>query len=127
MSDTRLRAGSNGYRGQRERRTTLRISAPFPALVRCRGRFGPSFEEEVALDNLSAHGLSMRLKALPAVGEILFVLIRFTLGSSSRMAGPGVAVRGIVLRADPTGDGRWCVALLFIQHRMVFVSNAHSI
>lgn len=101
--------------GRQERRRSLRIDTPFPALVRGRG-----FEEEAMLDNLSADGLYVRLNCPQPLGARLFVLVRFTAGASWRVHGPGVAIRGMVVRVEPQPDGRCGVALLALRHRLIF-------
>jgi hypothetical protein len=107
---------------QAERRSALRLTTPFPALVRWRSD-GQSFEEVVTLENLSAHGLRMRLVQRLRLGDTAFVLVRFNLGAQLRMPGPGVAIRGVVVRADLREAGGCTIALLFIQHRMLFASG----
>jgi hypothetical protein len=132
MHDTRPIGIVGTIAGRLERRSALRLTTPFPALVRWRNSAGQPVEEEVTLDNLSAHGLGLRLARHCIAGDSLFVLVRFTIGVSCRVAGPGVAVRGIVVRAEPCDDGRCAIGMLFVQHRMVFAErvpderNAHE-
>jgi PilZ domain len=104
-----------------ERRSSLRLAVPFRALTRWRSR-GASVEEEVTLANLSAHGLRTQISQLLAVGEPLFVLVRFDLRTEPRIAGPGVAIRGVIIRTEQLADGRCDIALLFTHHRMLFES-----
>lgn len=103
-----------------ERRNIARLDVPFPALVRGYMPNGRRFEEEITLDNLSAHGLHVRLSQTLVIGEPLFVLVRFTLGDSYRVPGPGVAARGIVLRTERLPDGHCGVAIMFLRHRLLF-------
>jgi hypothetical protein len=105
-----------------ERRSSLRLAVPFRALTRWRSR-GASVEEEVTLANLSAHGLRTQISQLLAVGEPLFVLVRFDLRTEPRIAGPGVAIRGVIIRTEQLADGRCDIALLFTHHRMLFESS----
>jgi hypothetical protein len=114
-------AATRGVR-QFERRSALRLTTPFPALVRWRSD-GQSCEEIVTLENLSAHGLRMRLLQRLRLGEAAFVLVRFNLDAQLRMPGPGVAIRGVVVRADLLEAGGSTVALLFTRHRMLFASR----
>lgn len=104
-----------------ERRSSLRLAVPFRALTRWRSH-GASVEEEVILANLSAHGLRTQISQLLAVGEPLFVLVRFDLRTEPRVAGPGVAIRGVIIRTEQLADGRCDIALLFTHHRMLFES-----
>jgi len=104
-----------------ERRSSLRLAVPFRALTRWRSH-GTSVEEEVTLANLSAHGLRTQISQLLAVGEPLFVLVRFDLRMEPRIAGPGVAIRGVIIRTEPLTDGRCDIVLLFTHHRMLFES-----
>lgn len=106
---------------QAERRSSLRLTVPFRALARWRNQRA-SFEEEVTLANLSAHGLHTQLSQLLMVGAPLFVLVRFDLRTEPRVAGPGVAIRGVIIRTEPLTDGRCDIALLFTHHRMLFES-----
>ncbi len=103
-----------------ERRGAPRLAEPFPALVRGRPRSGRPFEEELTLDNLSAHGMHLRLRHMATIGDLLFVIVRFTLGATLQTPGPGVAIRGIVLRSKRQKDGHYAVALVFIRHRLLF-------
>lgn len=109
--------------GYAERRSILRLNEPFPALVRGRGRDGQCFEEELTLDNLSAYGLYGRLSHRLMIGDQLFVVVRFTLGSPCRAPGVGVAARSIVLRTERLPDGRCGVALLFVRHRLLLAPS----
>jgi hypothetical protein len=115
MSRVSHRETGARLQGRHERRRSPRIDTPFPAVVR-----GLGFEEEATLDNLSADGLQVRLNTPPQVGARLFVLVRFTIGASWKAPGPGVAITGVVLRAEPLPDGRCAVAVLALRHRLIF-------
>lgn len=123
-SEDRPRSVEVGSYLSLERRGAPRLAEPFPALVRSRRCGARSFEEESLLDNLSAYGLHVRLSHAPAVGDPLFVIVRFTLGALLRAPGPGVAAHGIVLRSMRQSDGRQAIALLFIRHRLLFAAPA---
>lgn len=124
MSQERHREMGVAAEVRRERRGTLRLDTPFPVVVRGRCAAGPRFEEEAVLDNLCADGLYVRIACHQPVGSRLFILVRFTVGAPCRAPGPGVAIRGVVLRADALPDGRYGVALLSLQHRLIFAQTS---
>lgn len=110
-------------RHEMERRSVLRIEAPFPAIVRAKDVDGRLFEERVVLKNLSAAGLYVCLPHRLELGTVLFAAVRLTLDRSHPEHAPGVAVRGVVLRADPQDEGTWGYGLVFIQQRFLFAAQ----
>ena len=74
-----------------------RIYGPFPARVRGVDARGARFRGEAALDDMSAGDFNLHLPQPTAVGRRLLVVIRL-----SRAL---VALRGVVLHAEPQPDG----------------------
>ena len=74
-----------------------RIYGPFPARVRGVDAGGARFEGEAALDEMSAGDFSLRLPQTSAVGRRLLVVIRLCRAL--------VALRGVVLSAEPEPEG----------------------
>ena len=113
-------AGLSPYSDGMERRRTPRIELPFPATVRGVDRHGERFELETLLDNLSATGLYLRLVRHVEPGTILFIIVRLTARPAQWAVGPGVAVRGSVLRADLRPGSAWGLAIAFSRHRFLY-------
>lgn len=109
--------------GALERRSALRIAMPFPATVRGVGRDGRRFGEHTHLGNLSAAGLYVWLHRQLEPGALLFVVARLTLDEQHAERAAGVAVKGVVLRAEAHADGTWGYAVLFVRHRFLFVGR----
>src|SRR6266508_176911 len=101
-----------------ERRSTPRITAPFPAMVRGMNRAGDRFRMDTVLDNFSAAGLCLRLARPIEPGATLFVVVRFTVAPTARPAAPGVAARAVVVWAAPR-SGAWAVAIKFTRQRFL--------
>jgi hypothetical protein len=90
-----------------------------PVRVRGVDTFSQGFEVEALLENLSVAGLYLRLPQSVAPGETLFVLVMFpkygTEGKSTRR----VAIRGVVVRAEPGPDGNCGLAIAIRHHRFL--------
>jgi hypothetical protein len=88
-----------------------RICGPFPALVRGRNALGKQFESETTVDDLSALDLNLRLRQPVQADARLFAVVRLhrTL----------VAMHGIVLRAEPLGDGLWRFSIAIVHNRFL--------
>jgi hypothetical protein len=78
-------------------RSEPRIYGPFPARVRGVDAGGARFQGEAALDEMSAGDFSLRLQQTSAVGRRLLVVIR--------LCSALVALRGVVLSAEPEPEG----------------------
>ncbi len=100
-----------------ERRRALRVDLPFPVTVRGTDALGDHFTSTTVLDNLSACGLYLCLPRPVAPGAKLFLVVRLVPGAE---LGPGVAMRGMVVRAELLPDGRYGVAVAFDQHRFLY-------
>ncbi len=107
-----------------ERRSSLRIALPFHTIVRG-VHSGQFFEERGQLGNLSATGLYLCLERPVSSGSSLFVVVRFVFDDTMKRLGPGVALRGKVLRCEQQQDNRWGTALVFFRHRFLFVDSVN--
>jgi hypothetical protein len=108
--------------GCTERRETPRIELPFPAIVRGVDQTGDRFTFETVLDDFSAAGLSLQLMRPVAPGAQLFVIVRLTVAPAPKLAAPGVAARGVVVRAELLPGGAWGIALKFTRQRFLYAS-----
>ena len=97
----------------------LRLYEPFPVMVRGVDANGESFEVNTVLDNISAGGLYVRLGRRVELGTRLFAIARLSVTPSEAGPGPRVAIRGVVVRAEPLPDSTWGVALKFTHHRFL--------
>jgi hypothetical protein len=101
-----------------ERRGRLRVSGPYPALVRGVGAGGERFKEDTAVDNLSARGLYVKLKREVAQGAKLFLVVQLS-GGSDELPPPRVAIRGTVARVDPRSEKGYGLAVIISRHRFL--------
>ena len=101
-----------------EGRRHERIYEPFPVMVRSVDASGEAFEIHTVLDNFSASGLYVRLQRRIEPGTKLFAIVRVSTSSPEAPA-PRVAVRGVVLRAEPQPDGTWGIAVRFTRYRVL--------
>lgn len=101
-----------------ERRGRLRISGPYPALVRGAGASGERFNEETFVENLSAGGLYLKLEREVAEGARLFLVVQLATGPGD-FPPPRVAIRGSVARVDPRPEGGYGLALVISGHRFL--------
>jgi PilZ domain len=108
-----------------ERRSTPRITTPFPATVRGVDRAGDRFTIDTVLDNFSAAGLCLRLVRPIELGATMFVVVRFTVAPAAMLAAPGVAARAVVVWAAPR-SGAWAVAIKFTHQRFLYAAASGS-
>ncbi|HYP25302.1 MAG TPA: hypothetical protein VE262_01170 [Blastocatellia bacterium] len=101
-----------------ERRGRLRISGPYPALVRGRAADGARFEEDTFVDNLSARGLYLKLGQAVAQGAYLFLIVQLATGPDD-LPPPRVAIRGSVARVEPKPEGGYGLAVMISRHRFL--------
>ena len=95
------------------------IATPFPTTVRGVDQAGDRFRVDTVLDNFSAAGLYLRLVRPIKLGTTLFVVVRFAVAPTPRLAAPGVAARGVVVWAEPQ-TGAWSIALKFTRQRFLY-------
>src|SRR5438093_1612820 len=100
-------------------RAKPRINASFTVKVRGVDAAGEAFEVDVAVDNLSASGLYVRLPRELRVNDKVFTFICLSCGGNSKAAPAGVAVRGVVVRSEPQLDGSFGVAITFKRYRLL--------
>lgn len=105
--------------GQVERRSKPRIDVPFPVRVRGVDASGQVFKMNTVLDNLSAGGLYLRLARSVKQGTKLFVVVQLPSAPAGEMPAPRVAMRGMVLRAEPQPDSTCGVAVTLTRHRFL--------
>jgi len=91
----------------------------FPVKVRGVDNFSQAFEVEALLDNLSVGGLYLRLPQSVAPGETLFILVMFPKHRSEEGSARRVALRGVVVRAEPEPDGNCGLAIAIRHHRFI--------
>jgi hypothetical protein len=103
-----------------ERRSSLRVELPFPALVRGIDANNQAFEEETVLDNLSAAGLSLPLTRLVQPGTRLFLVIRLSTEPADTAPGPRIAVRGVAYRVEQRSTKTYSLAIMFKQYRFLY-------
>ena len=122
-SNLRPADGSTLYGSGLEQRGAVRVAMPFPVMVRGVDRTGDRFTLDSVLDNLSATGLYLRLARLMEPGAALFVVVRLSIALTQEAAVPGVAARGVVLRAEPQPGGTCGIAVRFTRHRFLYAST----
>ncbi|MDT5293969.1 MAG: hypothetical protein QOJ76_849 [Acidobacteriota bacterium] len=88
-----------------------RIYGPFAALVRGTNARGERFESETELDDLSAADFNLRLRQPLERGARLFAVVRLCKAL--------VAMHGVVLRAEPKGDGSRRLSVAIIHNRFL--------
>ena len=101
----------------KERRSSARIDAPYPARLRGVDVNDQPFKEETVLQNLSAGGLYLRLKRMVREGAEVPLAVRL---STAERDGPvlRLGARGTVLRVEPQWDGSYGVAVEFLRHHI---------
>lgn len=105
-----------------EKRRNPRITVHSPATVRGVDTEGKAFKETTEVENLSAHGLYMRIEQPTEVGTPIFVMFRLVEDASnkaSQATAPRIAVRGKVHRVEPKADGNVGVVVVFQQYRFI--------
>src|SRR6185369_12419498 len=102
-----------------ERRAKLRIYERFPARVSGEDSDGALFEIDAELDNISLHGLHMRLARKVRYGADIFVVVRLTSAGDPSVYAPRLAIEGNVLRAEPKSDGSYGVAVQVQRRRLL--------
>lgn len=102
-----------------ERRRVTRVCAPFHVTVRGASEDGTRFERRTVVDNLSAGGLYARLVGRFAPGMRLFALVWFSPSQGDAGRRPCLAVRAVVLRAEPKPGGVCGLAVHITHHRFI--------
>ena len=102
-----------------ERRLSPRIYEDFPVTVRGVDERGRKFRTETVVDNLSAHGLFVRVGVLLRRGARLLTLVRISPAEERKAPAPLVALKGVITRVVPLADGRFGVGVQFTHHRFL--------
>src|SRR3712207_977272 len=105
-----------------DRRRGLRISMPFPTIVRGIDADSQAFEECASVHNLSAYGLYLRLSRYVERGRRRFAVVWLTTSSAGDGAAPCVAFYGLVMRVEPHTDGAYGLALSFTRRRFMYAN-----
>ena len=103
----------------KERRSSARIDAPYPARLRGVDVNDQPFKDETVLQNLSAGGSYMRLKRMVREGAEVSLAVRLSTAESTDVAVLRLGARGTVLRVEPQWDGSYGVAVEF-RRRHIF-------
>ena len=105
---------------QRERRSKPRIFCAYPAKVTGKDLAGKLIDENTTIDNISANGLHLLLKADIPVKSDLAVVFRFSKTAPlGKGTGPLVAIEGNVVRIQKQMDGTYSVAIKIQSHRFL--------
>ena len=102
----------------KERRSSARIDAPYPARLRGVDVNDQPFKEETVLQNVSAGGLYVRLKRMVHEGSQVSLAVRLSTAGSTDGAVLRLGARGTVLRVEPQRDGRYGVAVEFLRRHI---------
>jgi len=102
----------------KERRSSARIDAPYPARLRGVDVNDQPFKEETVLQNLSAGGSYMRLKRMVREGAEVSLAVRLSTAKSTDVAVLRLGARGTVLRVEPQRDGSYGVAVEFLRRHI---------
>jgi len=103
----------------KERRSSARIDAPYPARLRGVDVNDQPFKEETVLQNVSAGGSYLRLKRMVHEGSQVSLAVRLSTADSTEGAVLRLGARGTVLRVEPQWDGSYGVAVEF-RRRHIF-------
>src|SRR5437667_9542165 len=89
----------------KERRSTARIDAPYPARLRGVDVNDQPFKDETVLPNPSAGGSHMRLKRIVREGAEVSLAVRLSTAESTDVAVLRLGARGALLRVEPQRAG----------------------
>jgi c-di-GMP-binding flagellar brake protein YcgR len=105
-------------RMMKERRSSARIDAPYPARLRGVDVNDQPFKEETVLQNLSAGGLYLRLKRMVREGAQVSLAVRLSTAESRDSPVLRLGARGTVLRVEPQADGSYGIAVEFLRRHI---------
>jgi len=103
----------------KERRSSARIEAAYPARLRGVDIEGQHFKEQTLSQNLSAGGLYLRLRRAVREGAPISVAVRLSTAPDVTIPVLRLAARGTVLRVEPNLDGSYGVAVRFERRRVL--------
>lgn len=104
-----------------EQRSSPRVEIAFPTLVR--GKRNQVFEEQTITHNLSATGLYLHLKQPVDLGSHIFVVVYLSTNSLYRVSAPRVALRGVVIRAEPRTADQYGIAVRLTNYRFLTAND----
>ncbi len=107
------------YPIRKERRQTLRITAPFPVRVRGISTTGRHLEFETELENLGAGGLFLKTRHDIGDWRNLTLVMRLALTSESEIPAPIVAARARIVRTDQAHRESAGYAVAFTRSRFL--------
>jgi len=113
-----FKSSSDSYEGS-ERRKKPRIHKPFFANVRGTDANGESFKANTFLDNISGDGLYMHLARRVNEGTKLLMVVNLSTFLTADWRGPRVAIRGVVVRAEPQRNDLCGLAVRFTRYRFL--------
>lgn len=96
------------------------IEAPFQATVQGAGAGGERYRLNTVLDGLSSSFLTLRLPCPVVVDQALFIVVSLAEPARAPIAGPRVAVRGVVVQAEERPGGVWAVTAAIRRHRFLY-------
>ncbi|HWP43384.1 MAG TPA: PilZ domain-containing protein [Blastocatellia bacterium] len=102
-----------------ERRRKPRIEYPFPVSVRGVDVAGKPFRVSGVLNDISASGLYMHLKKTVSLGSSLAFVIRLSSPESSKATAARIAIRGEVVRVEPSNGNSLGIAVRFTDYRFL--------
>lgn len=97
-----------------ERRVKPRIQQAFPTTVKGVDASGVRFQSDSLPDNISAHGMYLRLQPRVEPGTKLSFVVRLSVDQSSEAS--RVAIQGEVLRVDEIARNVYGIAVRFTHH-----------
>jgi len=101
-----------------ERRSKPRAKCDYPAIIKGQDAQGRKYEEIARLTNMSASGLYLQLQRPICEGEKLHVTISLP-NHLHDQPGHKCTITGVVVRAEPHGEGTVGIALKILHYRFV--------
>jgi hypothetical protein len=98
-----------------ERRRNPRVNEPLSVTVRGSDGRGESYQFEAVTQDICARGLRCYAPRMMAVGEKVFLHVRFALAGSHPSQAPNVSAQAVVLRVEERLDGSCIFAASFIR------------
>jgi PilZ domain len=96
-----------------ERRREARYENAYPARVWGIDTDQEAFAHDCLIDNISATGLRLRLPWQVQVFSEISMAVRLLAGPNE---GATAAIKGLVMRDEPTEDNRRCVAVIITEY-----------
>ncbi len=103
---------------KKERRSSARIGAAYPARLRGVDVNGEPFKEETVLQDLSAGGSYLRLNRMVRAGAQVSLAVWLSTAESTGAPVLRLGARGRVTRVEPQWDGSYGVAVEFLRRHI---------